>query len=164
VSSTLIRVALLFVFNEAVVNAFSVGMRRMTLRGWRASLCLLAAAVGAVLAPSVADWGSGQSRQPALVIAATALSQGLLWAEVFLLTGVMLDGLRGKSPLWRGLAWHAARGFANGAMFSGVRPHDLERVHGRGGLDAAAGLRERAGVFAPGRPTAGTRRPVAAEG
>ena len=121
------RVALLLLFNEFVVNALSLGMRRMLLPGWRARLCLLACSAGAVLAPVLADFGSSTSLVaglPALrfpvVIAATALSQGLLWAEVFLLTGVMLDALRGAGPSWRTMARHGSRGLIYGSLFSGV--------------------------------------------
>ena len=122
-----VRVALLLVVNELTVNAFSLGLRRMLLPGLRARLCLVACAVGAVLAPSVADLGSvagpltaSPAWRPWVVVAATALSQGLLWAEVFLLTGVLLDGLRSQGPTWRALGRHALRGLTSGAMFSGV--------------------------------------------
>ena len=122
-----VRLLLLLAFNELLVNAFSLGLRRMPLAGWRARLCLLACSAGAVLAPSIADLGSATgpltrsiAARPFVIIAATACSQGLLWAEVFLLTGVMLDALHGTGPTWRRLTRHAVRGLTNGTMFSGV--------------------------------------------
>ncbi len=125
--SVAVRVALLLLFNELLVNVFSLGLRRMLLPGWRARFCLLACAAGAALAPVVADAGSMavvsirfSAARPLLVVAATALSQGLLWAEVFLLTGAMLDALRGTGPSWLALARHARRGLSNGALYSGV--------------------------------------------
>ena len=121
------RIILLLLFNELLVNAFSLGLRRMLLTGWRAWLCLLACSAGAVLAPAIADFGSASSpltgsyaARVIVVLISTLLSQGLLWAEVFLLTGVMLDGLGGKGPSWLGLAKHAMRGLTNGAIVSGV--------------------------------------------
>jgi cyclic beta-1,2-glucan synthetase len=121
------RLLLLLAFNEFLVNAFSLGLRRMPLTGWRARLCLLACSAGAVMAPSLADFGSATSSltgcwatRSAVILASTALSQGLLWAEVFLLTGVMLDGLNRKGPTWLGLMRHAIRGLTNGAIVSGV--------------------------------------------
>lgn len=140
-----VRVLGLLLFNELMVNAFSLGLRRMLLPGWRARLCLLACAVGAVLAPSIADLGSVVSpltafavTRPFGIVAATACSQGLLWAEVFLLTGVMLDALRRTGPSWRGLTRHAVRGFTRGAMFSGVLMTLVMAGHG---LVRADGLR-----------------------
>ena len=122
-----LRVALLLLFNEWLANVFCLGLRRMLLPGWKAHLCLLACSVGAVLAPFLADVGSGAAPgfapavpQFLVIIVSTALSQGLLWAEVFLLTGVLLDAFTGEGPSWRSLGRHAVRGVTKGAMFSGV--------------------------------------------
>ena len=138
------RTLLLLVFNELLVNAFSLGLRRMLLTGWRARLCLLACSGGAVLAPSIADFGSASSlltgshaMRSIVVLASTMLSQGLLWAEVFLLTGVMLDGLNRKRPSWLGLARHAILGLTNGAIFSGVFMSLVLGVDGVVGTEAA---------------------------
>lgn len=121
------RIVLLGCFNACVVHGINLATRRMPLPGWRARLCLLAFSTGAVLAPGLADLGSGavplavpHELRALLVLAATALSQGLLWAEVFLLTGVLLDGLRGTGPSWRSMLRHGGRGFLYGSIFSGV--------------------------------------------
>ena len=126
-AQTALRMGLLLLFTEWVANVFCLGLRRMLLPGWKAHLCLLACSAGAVLSPVLADVGSGAGAgvSPAVppflvMIGATALSQGLLWAEVFLLTGVMLDALSGAGPSWRSLVRHAVRGLTKGAMFSGV--------------------------------------------
>lgn len=138
------RVVLLFLFNELMVNAFSIGLRRMLLTGWRARFCLLACSAGAVVAPLIADFGSVASPLAAtpaarfvVVIASTVLSQGLLWAEVFLLTGLMLDGINRKGPTWLGLARHAIRGLTNGAIFSGVFMSLVLGLHGLAGTAIA---------------------------
>ena len=143
-AATGFRVLLLLLFNELLVNAFSLGLRRMPLTGWRARLCLFACSLGAVLAPAIADFGSTASAvtrsavaRPFVAIAATALSQGLLWAEVFLLTGVMLDGLSRTGPSWRALTRHAARGLTNGALFSGVLMAFVLGLQGLAGTELA---------------------------
>ena len=138
------RIAFLLLFNELLVNSFSLGLRRMLLTGWRARLCLLVCSVGAVMAPSIADFGSAASpltttpaAQLAVVLASTALSQGFLWAEVFLLTGVMVDGLNRKGPSWLGLARHAMRGFSSGAIVSSVFMSLVLGLHALTGAAAA---------------------------
>jgi cyclic beta-1,2-glucan synthetase len=136
------RTLLLLLFNELLVNVFSLGLRRMRLPGWRAHLCLLVCSAGAVAAPAIADFGSAASAlsgsvvaRPFVVVAATVLSQGLLWAEVFLLTGVMLDALNRKGPSWLGLTRHALRGLTNGAVFSGVLMALVLSLHGLVGTE-----------------------------
>ncbi len=127
VAQALVRVLLLLLVNELLMNAYSLGLRRMLLPGWRARLCLWICSTGAILAPAIADFGSApgpfpglSAARPLVVIAATALSQGLLWAEVFLLTGIMLDGLHGTGPSWLGMARHAGRGLRKGATYGGI--------------------------------------------
>jgi hypothetical protein len=55
-----------------------------------AHLCLLLAAAASIVAPGVADLGSGNfaaglpgALKPVVAVLATVLSQGALWAEVF---------------------------------------------------------------------------------
>lgn len=88
----------------AVVNVL---LAWICLGSWRALrdrgvdiLALPLTAVAAALSPLVADAGSGcvsvglAWRAP-LVILTTALSQAALWAEAYLMTGLMLDAVRG---------------------------------------------------------------------
>ena len=116
---------LLFGFGECLINAFSLLTERRLLRSPLAHVCLLAFAVLAVVAPRIADLGSGAvampaAAQPFAALVATMLSQGGLWALVFLLTGVILDGMRGGAPSAGTIFGHGMSGLKKGMVFSGI--------------------------------------------
>ena len=84
-------------------------------------------AVAVVLAPAVADFGSGTlvAGWPLLVrstvaVLCTMVSQAALWAEVFLLTGLVLCGMRGEVPDRNMVAGNSKAGLLKGAVFSGI--------------------------------------------
>jgi len=115
----------LFGFSEFVVNAFSLLTSRRPLRSPLAHLCLLVFALIAVIAPRIADLGSGAIAVPAIaqplaVVAATVLSQGCLWTLVFMLTGVVLDGMRGGASTTQTISAHGISGLKKGMIFSGI--------------------------------------------
>ncbi len=82
-------------------------------------------AVAVVLSPWVADGGSGGWNVPGLwrvpvAIIATVLSQAALWAEAYLLTGLMLDAVRGGAHHGRlELTGYARTGASKGMWFGG---------------------------------------------
>ncbi|MEI6562994.1 MAG: hypothetical protein WCO42_01660 [bacterium] len=85
---------------------------------------LIPVAVAAVGSPLIANAGSGTFAVPALLqplvaIVATMLSQGLLWAEAYLLTGMMLDAMHGRQFQSTTLSDYARKGLRNGVVFSG---------------------------------------------
>ena len=104
-SSVLIGWAIaLFLINEVVAQFIAWLNRRGAVRGWAVHGWLALPALAVVMAPAVADFGSGSwsLRWPALVRSAVAVlctmaSQAALWAEVFLLTGLVLDGMRARA-------------------------------------------------------------------
>ncbi|MFO1491460.1 MAG: hypothetical protein U1F87_11225 [Kiritimatiellia bacterium] len=92
--------------------------------GFRALLALPLAAVAVAASPNIADLGSGALDvdnlwQPYLAIGGTMLSQGMLWAEVFLVTGMLLAGMRRRRYEDIDFLGLPRRGFNNGLVFSG---------------------------------------------
>lgn len=106
----------------------SVGLRYACPTLWLSPtvhLYLLALAAAAIAAPRVADLGSGAvtlpvAMQPFAALIATVLSQGALWALVFMLTGIILDGMRRKPPSAKSIFEHASSGLRKGMVFSGL--------------------------------------------
>jgi cyclic beta-1,2-glucan synthetase len=91
-------------------------------RGFQA---LATVGVAVALAPRLADAGSGAwaivlPLQPLAALVGTVLSQGALWAEVFLITGMLLDALGGQAPTASALRQHARTGFRRAAIFGAV--------------------------------------------
>jgi len=117
----------LFLLNELVVLALSLLLCGRPATKRRIHLALAAAALAAAVSPPVADWGAAAPLAawplvPATLaaIAAAMLSQAGLWAETFLVTGILLDALRGKTPSSFWVTEHLASGFKKGAVYSGV--------------------------------------------
>ena len=91
-------------------------------RGFQA---LATVGVAVALAPRLADAGAGAwsivlPLQPLAALVGTALSQGALWAEVFLVTGLLLDALGGQAPTASALRQHARTGFRRAVIFGSV--------------------------------------------
>src|SRR4051794_11418269 len=121
------RVLLLLLFNEIVIVGGGWLMDGRWSRSWRLRVLLLVAALFASLTPQVARLGSGEAvaalpvvaQIAALpVIAAVALAG--LWAQTFLLTGVMLDAIRGRRPTYAACAGHWWEGASKGGVYSFV--------------------------------------------
>ncbi len=121
------RVGVLFIFNQIVANALGLATRRWSLRSLRSHLAILAVAIGAVAGPWVAWLGSGASvaAWPSLVrwlavVATTVVSQAGLWAEAYLLTGLVLDAIHGVGPSTISIAAHPTLGLKKGMVYSGA--------------------------------------------
>jgi len=121
------RVAVLFLVNEFTANAFALITRKRGLRGIAVHGWLALPAVAVVAAPFVADSGSGSvvAEWPAVLrsaaaVAATSVSQAALWAEAFLLTGIMLSGMQGAVPDRNIIAGNVRSGMVKGAVFSAI--------------------------------------------
>ena len=119
------RVVLLWGFMEFVCNAVFLTIARRLLTDIRAHAALLTITVAAIAAPWMADLGSGLVALPAALhpfaaLTATMLSQGALWALVFMLTGVVLDGIRLAAPTATSILRHARSGLYKGMTFSGI--------------------------------------------
>lgn len=121
------QVAILFGFNALVANALGLATNRRMLRSARAHGALLIVAIAAIAAPWVAALGSGAwaaswSEVPRLliVVATTVFSQAGLWAEVYLLTGMILDAIHAKPPSNESSIGYASSGAKKGMVYSGV--------------------------------------------
>lgn len=121
------RAAVVFGFNELVANAIGLIARRRLVRSPHTHFWLLAAAVAVVAGPWIAAWGSGPvvaswtpgARMVATVLA-TVASQAGLWAEVYLITGLILDALQGRSAKTNAAEKHSLTGIRKGIVYSGV--------------------------------------------
>ncbi len=121
------RVIVIFLVNEFVANAIALLVHRRGLRGIAVHGWLLLPAVAVVAAPLVADLGSSAvvDAWPAVIgavvaIICTAASQAALWAEAFLLTGLMLDGMHGVMPDRNVIIGNSKSGLIKGAIYSAI--------------------------------------------
>jgi cyclic beta-1,2-glucan synthetase len=121
------RVAVLFAFNELAAIALGLATRRSLLHSARAHVALLAVAAAAVAAPWVAAFGSDPTVESwpeplrlSAVVAATVLSQAGIWAQVYLITGMVMDAIRARAPSGPSVVGHPALGMKKGMIFSGV--------------------------------------------
>ncbi len=121
------RGLILWLFNAVVVVGTAWVIDHRGTRSWRIHAILPLAALMALVTPFAADFGSGArlAGSPAAlrllgVAAAGAASQAGLWGEVFLVTGVLLDALRGRRPTARSCLRHWTAGLGRGAIFGAV--------------------------------------------
>jgi cyclic beta-1,2-glucan synthetase len=121
------RVLVLFAFNELLANGLALATKRKLLDSIPAHLGLLAVAVAAILAPHVADYGSGRSAAEwgawgrlALSVATAALSQAGLWGEVYLVTGLLMDAIHGNPPTRTSTLGQPLLGMKKGMIYSGT--------------------------------------------
>jgi cyclic beta-1,2-glucan synthetase len=121
------RLGLVFLFNELVINALALIAKGRGVRAWRAHGVNLFVSLAVVLSPSLADHGSTAavaSMSPlggALAATLSAMiSQAGLWMEVYMLTGLMLDGAFGYAPSQESVTRHTVIGLQKGMAFSGL--------------------------------------------
>lgn len=117
-------VVLIFV-NEAIATLLFLVCAGRLVTDRRMHGLLVASALFASATPWIADLGSSPvlTRLPALVghcaaLSAATLSQAGLWAQTFLLTGMLMDALRGKHPVWYWNGAHFAEGLVKGALYT----------------------------------------------
>lgn len=141
----LIQAGLIFVFGEFIANAASLINRERPLLSLKVHRALFLLSGLVTAAPHIAGLGSGAAAaalpavlRPPAAIAATMLSQGFLWAMVYLITGMVLGAIRGSAPSGTVAQDDAVRGFKKGMVFSGVLMGLLQAVHA---LVQAPGIR-----------------------
>lgn len=126
-SELLGRLLLVFVFNELVINALALLAKGRGVRAWRAHGVNLFVSLAVVVSPSLADYGSTAAMAAmsplggALAATLSAMiSQAGLWMEVYMLTGLMLDGAYGYAPSQESVTRHTVVGLQKGMAFSGL--------------------------------------------
>ncbi len=131
-----IQVLLIFVVGEFVANAASLVNRERLLSAIRVHVVLAVLALLVTVAPDIAALGSGATAaslpgglRPFVAVITSMLSQGPLWAMVYLLTGLVLGAIRGNPPHGRAAQDDAIRGLKKGMVFSGVLMGLLQTLH-----------------------------------
>ena len=121
------RAFVVFSFNEIIANGLSVATKRTLLKSWRAHLSMFLVAIAAVAAPWIAAFGSGDrvgSWSPAFqavaAVLTTMFSQAGLWAEVYLLTGMVMDAIHGQAPSRGSACDSPLQGLKKAMVFSGT--------------------------------------------
>jgi cyclic beta-1,2-glucan synthetase len=147
VSESLGRLVIIFIFNEMAVNGLSLVAKRTGMKSLKVHGSLLLISLAVVAGPWIAQLGSGSliAAWPPIarffaVIATTIFSQAGLWAEVYLITGVIMELLHGKSPSPSSIAGISLQGMKKGMIYSGVFMGILQGLGLLGKIPAAASL------------------------
>ncbi len=121
------RLIVVFVFNELVANSIGMVIRERPLKTLKAHLSVFLVSVGVVAAPIIADLASTSAiaafpaaLRALVCVLASALSFGGLWAEVYLITGMLLDSGKSIAPSSETLLKHINAGMKKGMAFSAI--------------------------------------------
>jgi cyclic beta-1,2-glucan synthetase len=127
VLETIGRTMVVFIFNEIVTNGIGLITKNRWLSTLKAHLFILFVSLGVVIAPLVADLGSSAlvAGLPEIIkiivcIVATMLSYAGLWGEVYLITGILLDGGHRVAPSWGAISKSVNAGMKKGMAYSGI--------------------------------------------
>jgi cyclic beta-1,2-glucan synthetase len=119
------RLLIIGLFNEVIANLFSLLVVRRWIRDIRLHLLLLGCALLVSVTPECASWGSGPwtaASSPWLALpaalGAAMLSQAGLWAQTFLITGLIMDAFHHKKPTWYWGSGHFRSGLTKGTIYS----------------------------------------------
>ncbi|OGR83510.1 MAG: hypothetical protein A2636_02480 [Elusimicrobia bacterium RIFCSPHIGHO2_01_FULL_64_10] len=121
------RLIVMFGFNEAAVNGICLATRGEPLKSTKSHLMVFFVSLAVTASPSIADLGSTarvamlpDPLRAAGAVLAAMFSQAGLWAEVYLMTGAILDGTQGLAPSWGNISGHASTGARKGMAYSGT--------------------------------------------
>jgi len=124
---TIGRLIIVFGFNEGVTNIISLVSKGKVLKETKAHIFIFFVSLGVVVAPLIADFGSGAAvaSMPGIlgtlvIIITTMLSFAGLWGEVYLLTGMALDAGHRTEPSWETISNHVIIGMKKGLAYSGI--------------------------------------------
>ncbi len=121
------RLAVVFLFNELLANGISYATKERVVPTLKAHLYIFLVSLAVVIAPSIADFGSSAmvAKLPEIVralvaLATTILSFGGLWGEVYLITGILLDGGKRIAPTADSIVKNVSGGIKKGMAYSGI--------------------------------------------
>lgn len=121
------RMLVLAMFNAGTALTLNALCIRILLREPRAYALLVVSAAFAGLTPIVADLGSTQTVAglPAVLgilaaILSVAVAQAGLWGQTFLMTGLLMDALKGRRPVGYWGARYYRDGMGKGAVYSAL--------------------------------------------
>jgi len=127
VTQILGRVLVVFCFNEAVTNGVSLITKDKAISSPKAHLSVFLVSWAVVIAPLVADLGScaAVAHSPLLleaivVVLTTMVSFAGLWAEVYLITGALLDAGKHTAPSSETISRHVNVGMKKGMAYSAI--------------------------------------------
>ncbi len=136
------RALVLFGFNLVAAQGLGLASKGRGVGSIRAIAAFAGVAIVAAAGPWVADLGAGArvAAWPGWAralgsVGATMGSQVGLWAEVYLVTGLCLDTLRGYAPNGESSVRHPWQGAVKGAIYSGVFMALLQGVHALGSIE-----------------------------
>ncbi|MFA5167631.1 MAG: hypothetical protein WC530_03775 [Candidatus Omnitrophota bacterium] len=121
------RLLVVFVFNELLAAGIGYVTKGKLLRTVKAHLFLVLVSLGVVIAPSIANLGSlpvlaglPEILRALASILATVLSFGGLWGEIYLITGILLDGGKRIAPSADNIFKNVTTGMKKGMAYSGI--------------------------------------------
>jgi len=121
------RLLVVFVFNELLAAGIGYVTKGKLLQTVKAHLFLLLVSLGVVLAPSIANLGSlawvaglPEIARALISVLATVLSFGGLWGEIYLITGILLDGGKRIAPSAETISKNVTTGMKKGMAYSGI--------------------------------------------
>ena len=147
-ATALKAVGIVFIFNEAAAAMISLATKGKILKTPGTHLILFLVSLGVVAAPAIARLGSGEAvaslpilLQAVVSIITSMLSFAGLWAEVYLITGMALDGGKRTPPSRETIFNHVRIGAKKGLAYSGILMtllYSLKILLGAGLAQAAA--------------------------
>lgn len=121
------RLIIVFGFNEAIINLISYATKERLVKAAQAHLFTLFVSLSVALSPEIADLGSTAfAGSLPIVLRAlvsmltTMLSYAGLWGEVYLITGIILDGMRLAAPSLETISKNILTGMKKGMWYSAI--------------------------------------------
>jgi cyclic beta-1,2-glucan synthetase len=119
------RTLVLALFDVALIIGIGRVMDGRVTRDGRFYALVAGSSLLAAFTPQIASLASALGSVPGLVqiagnVAAAAAAQAGLWAQVFLVTGIALDALKGRRPTRYAAVGHLTSGMTKGAVYGGL--------------------------------------------
>jgi cyclic beta-1,2-glucan synthetase len=121
------RLLVVFIFNEVLANGIGYSTKGKLLQTGKAHGYIFLVSLAVVLAPSIANLGSHawiaglpEIFRGIISVALTVLSFGGLWGEIYLITGILLDGGKRIAPSADNIFKNVTTGMKKGMAYSGI--------------------------------------------